>query len=684
MKVYDIKRINDKSFSSQNFYIFFLKYILRDDVDLEKSLDVLRVSGVYIGNHSEQSHAEYNNNFDICINALLEKYPDNKELIFDFEEQCKIMHDINNAFFENISGRNVWCTHNSVSNDLRLNFILFSEIFLSTISAVSLRADLLNLKKTFPFFVLPINIAQADEFDIKTGFDFDLESEKTLNRAYDEVVSYTGKIYSFLRQPAPLKLNIKIDPKKTKTLVKYFNECNMLDSLERIIDLFKLNNARFTQSDENEYHCDVNNDCLYRDYEIARNRLMMRSGNLFNEARLTNINNINMIEEFKKTLPSYLTNDGIFSTIKLSELENSAPADLSEKYGNIPIHDWIHAYQCLIDLSTNLMRKRFTGKNKIALDSQSWLEIKSHNKWISFFEKKGLSRQTAKEIIKHFTFDSKAKDLNDCPFICCDTGLLLMPALVFRSSPVNSLMSLFGSKKIDTAIKGDFHERQFIQLVLESGIQACHIHAHEDYECDCLILIDDHLIFTELKSNGQPIRFEKYYQHICNTIGDDSFILDRKNKKMRSSKEQINRVANYYLENIKLITKKFGLADSWKPKGVYKMILSTTILGGIYHNNGVYIVDKFAMVSFFRRSPGKIYRSNDEMKGQIICGYEHCEGIITIDKFIAYIESLPSIAVVKKYMRKLTYNVKLGDLLIYYPYYDSWPTGAYVRKIDKD
>ncbi|MBD2783812.1 hypothetical protein ID858_00675 [Xenorhabdus sp. DI] len=680
MKLYDIKRINDKSLPSEPFYVFFLQYIQRDDVDLEKSLDVLRVSGIYTGNLSEQSNEEYNTNFTICINALLEKYSDNKELIFDFEKQCKMMHDINNSFFENILGKNIWSKNKPVSNDFCLNFILFSEIFLSTISAVSFRVNLLTIKKTFPFFVLPINISQADEFD------FDIEFEKTLDRAYDEIVSYTGKIYSFLRLPMPLKLNIKIDPQKTLSMVKYFDECNILDSLKRIIDLFRLNNARLTQSGENKYCCDVSNDCLYRDYEVARNRLMMRSGNLFNEARITNTNNTNLIEKFKKILPPYLTNNGVYSTIKLSELENSAPADLYEKYGRIPIYDWIHAYQCLVELSINVMRKRLLGKHKISLDPQSWLVIKYHNKWVSFFEKKGLSPQTARTIIKYFTFNANAKDLNDCPFICCDDGLLLMPALVFRSSPVNSLMSLFGSKKIDTAIKGDFHERQFIQLVLESGVQACHIHAHENYECDCLILIDDHLIFSELKSNGQPIRFEKYYQHICNTIGDNSFILDSKNKKMRSSKEQINRVADYYLKNINIITEKFGLSDSWRPKGVYKMVLSTTILGGIYHNDGVYVVDKFAMVSFFRRSPGKIYQANgnEKMKGKTICGYEHCEGNITIDKFIAYIESLPSISIVKKYMRKLTYNVKLGDALIYYPYYDSWPTGTYVRKIDND
>ncbi|HFV9494623.1 TPA: hypothetical protein ACIAM1_004522, partial [Salmonella enterica subsp. enterica serovar Chester] len=115
----------------------------------------------------------------------------------------------------------------------------------------------------------------------------------------------------------------------------------------------------------------------------------------------------------------------------------------------------------------------------------------------------------------YFTFNSKLHDLNDCPFIPCVDGLCLMPALIAHSSATRSLMSLFGSKKISQAGKGRFHEQQFLRQVRAAGIKASPIETHANFQCDCVMLIDDHLIFTELKSNGQPIYYGKYYQQLC-------------------------------------------------------------------------------------------------------------------------------------------------------------------------
>lgn len=57
-------------------------------------------------------------------------------------------------------------------------------------------------------------------------------------------------------------------------------------------------------------------------------------------------------------------------------------------------------------------------------------------------------------------------------------------------------MSLFGSKKISQASKGRFHEQQFIKQVRDAGIKAPPIDVHANYQCDCVILLDDCLIFT--------------------------------------------------------------------------------------------------------------------------------------------------------------------------------------------
>ncbi|HGU1590594.1 TPA: hypothetical protein ACM7BL_004920, partial [Escherichia coli] len=84
--------------------------------------------------------------------------------------------------------------------------------------------------------------------------------------------------------------------------------------------------------------------------------------------------------------------------------------------------------------------------------------------------------------------------------------------------------------------------------------------------------------------------------------------------------------------------------------GVYKLIVTTTMLGGKYHVDDIYVADKYALSSFFQRIPGVIYQTNEngKMAKNIIDGFECCEGEITIDKFIDYLSSLPSINAVRK------------------------------------
>lgn len=114
-----------------------------------------------------------------------------------------------------------------------------------------------------------------------------------------------------------------------------------------------------------------------------------------------------------------------------------------------------------------------------------------------------------------------------------------------------------------------------------------------------MILLDDCLIFTELKSNGQPIYYGKYYQQVYNIVGDSSLIHDHNNKFMRSYFQQINRISEHYLNHLDVIIKEFELPSTWQPKGVYKLIVTTTMLGGKYHVDDIYVADKYALSSFF-------------------------------------------------------------------------------------
>ena len=590
-KVYDTTRISNLANDPKQFCSFFCEYIKRDDISIDIALDVLRISSIYYNRFSVQTEVEYNNTFKKCINELVNSFPDNIELISEFESQCKIMHDINNSFFAATKCAGIWRKNTKKSHALILNLIMFCEMFLSSLSSLVVVNDPKKMKRIFPLFIVSENINIHAEPDI--------EYFRVIDRAFDEVANYTGRIFSYLRTHGPLKLTSCVNKQTLLSMGGYLNEWNVFDSLSRVRDFFRLSSAVFTKLDNNIYSLEVDSFCLYRDYEIARNRLMMRASHLSSEVHEFSNKHFHLNSWVKDHMPSYLNSDGVFSSFHLSELENMSPDDLHEEYGNISLFNWVHAYQCLVELSKEEMSKRFSSTKPIPLQLDRWLIIKSRESWLSFFQRKGIAADAAKKLIDYFTFNSKSHDLNDCPFIPCMDGLCLMPALIANSSVTRSLMSLFGSKKISQASKGRFHEQQFIKQVRDAGIKASPIDAHANYQCDCVILLDDCLIFTELKSNGQPIYYGKYYQQVCNIVGDSSLIHDHNNKFMRSYFQQINRISEHYLNHLDVIIKEFELPSTWQPKGVYKLIVTTTMLGGKYHVDDTYVADKYALSSFF-------------------------------------------------------------------------------------
>ncbi|HGB0589884.1 TPA: hypothetical protein ACIT28_004559, partial [Salmonella enterica subsp. enterica serovar Virchow] len=112
---------------------------------------------------------------------------------------------------------------------------------------------------------------------------------------------------------------------------------------------------------------------LYQDYEIARNRLMMRESNLYSEMHTSSKKGLKLRQWAKNRMPSYLNPEGIYSSHHLSELENMSPDDLHEEYGNVSLYNWVHAYQCLVELSKEELRKRFSSKKPIPLQVDRWL-----------------------------------------------------------------------------------------------------------------------------------------------------------------------------------------------------------------------------------------------------------------------------------------------------------------------
>ncbi|WP_343552918.1 hypothetical protein [Pantoea sp.] len=664
MKLYDSAYILKLAKDPILFKNKFISYLKNDNANVNDALNIIRISGIYYKRNSSLSVEKLNEKMTPYFRLLMEKFPSDNEIILKENNQYKKMCHLYNQFFEHLKINNIW--GNGISEKELFIISLFSENFISIYIAILGRTPHKKLKKILPFVFYPSNIPRGDDF---THHDI-----KTLSRAIDEIVHYTGKIFSLAFSKSEKKMDIdeKISMPDFVKMLDVYESWNRYDSLSRTTDFFRLCNAELALINENELKIEVCEDNLYRDYEVSRSRVMMKSMETYEYLNNYISKKPSFISEIRKWAPSYLTKNDIYHAMLLTSFENISPENMFESYGGISIFDWVHAYEALVSLAIKEHKKRLKRKNKLSNQS-NWLIRKSREDWILFFEKESLSHQCSKLLVDYFTFTKESLDINDCPLIPCNDGFFIMPALLSTSSSSRSLLSLFNAKKISTSIKGRFHEDEFISLVNSSGITALNLSSHNDYECDCVIIIDNYIVFVELKSNGQPIFFNKYYQNAYDILGD-TFHIKEFSRKKRSFTEQINRYSAHYLTHLVEIRKAFNLPYTWKHEGVIKIIVTTSPLGGKYFANGCYVVDQLSLDRFFKRIKGVINDENLRKENSAeLEKYKFCEGKITINKLTGYLESLPSISIFRKSVNKLTYDFNVGEVKVSYPYYDAWP-----------
>lgn len=76
------------------------------------------------------------------------------------------------------------------------------------------------MKRIFPLFIVSENINIHAEPDI--------ECFRVIDRAFDEVANYTGRIFSYLRTHGPLKLTSCVNKQTLLSMGGYLNEWNVL------------------------------------------------------------------------------------------------------------------------------------------------------------------------------------------------------------------------------------------------------------------------------------------------------------------------------------------------------------------------------------------------------------------------------------------------------------------------
>lgn len=667
MVYYDAYAIKALAQDAEKFVAFYQRWI--EEVDIDAALNVLKISALYYQRFAAQPEEAYQRYFGRCIYPLLQRFPAHRERILHTERDCRLIHQAYNTFFRRITVLDK--RYQKVTGGVnKLNaFLICSEINLSIMLSLIKPIPSARLEAIFPLVVRMAGLPLAEEVTP--------ENTKAIDMLFDQVSSYTGHIFKQLRQSHTLDLEYQCTRESVAATGEWIKEWDDFDSLNRISDLFRFCQAEIIRVDARHISLQVDERCAYKAWEVARSRFTMRGINLYHDIQRRLKNQPDFVAQLKPVVPDWMSETDFFSVAYFSEMENMPPEDLYGEYGGVTIYAWIHAYEMLVTLAKQEMNARFQRQSPAGFTLKEWVIYRTRDEWIRLFAGGGLSWTSAALVTDYFTFDDSALDINDCPLLPCGDGLCLLPSIVSMSSATRSLLSLFSAKNLQLDDKGKSHERQFIQHVRDAGLRAAPLSVRQDYDCDCVLEIDDHLFFIELKSNGQPVHFNRYYQTLVNISGDGAGLREK------CWIQQVTRYTDYYVARPQLIRDALHLPATWQPKGVHKLIVTTSMQGDIHHQNGCYVVDKSAFYSFIDRLPGVIteFKSGKPTPLQHE-GSDYYHGEITIDKMLGFLTSLPSIALKRSRVQQRRYEVRCGALTLAYPFFDIWP--AFERVVQED
>lgn len=216
------------------------------------------------------------------------------------------------------------------------------------------------------------------------------------------------------------------------------------------------------------------------------------------------------------------------------------------------------------------------------------------------------------------TFNTKSKDLIDCPFIPIDGYLVSLPTIVSNASPSEAYLSNFSNLNLDISFKGNGFVKRFLRKLTNLGIPNSNIYVKEnqdEYECDVVFAIEGDLYFVECKSFLQPQTPRAHYEFV---------------DKMLDASIQLNRINDFYIAHFDNVRKELNLSERWTPNSVHKLILCSAMIGEVNLLNDCFLIDNSILMRFLNReSPGIAWG-----KIRVQSPDENYTGEITAEKLI--------------------------------------------------
>lgn len=240
----------------------------------------------------------------------------------------------------------------------------------------------------------------------------------------------------------------------------------------------------------------------------------------------------------------------------------------------------------------------------------------------------------------------------DTPLIETNRGYLLLPNLLVKMDVAKLVLSLI--EEIGT--RGSLFENEIRKRFTDKGFKCSNLFLKdvEEYQCDLVVLIADDLYICEYKA----------WNECKNLMGYNDML-----QKMNDAKEQLDRIADKYMENIDYVNEKLGFELGHKFKNVTKLVITLNMQGLHRKMGDVYFVDLSCLARFLdREKPGiSVFGKS---KGFIpFEGYKEYEGNINNFKFMTMIKNPANIELTRKNKIVGINSFILGDIKLQIPMY---------------
>ncbi|WP_201715501.1 hypothetical protein [Rossellomorea arthrocnemi] len=657
---YELERLGKKD----KQFLKYINFMIDDDYSIGEILELIKVSGICFNPYSPNKHTL----FDKVIKTLEERFPNESKEIHEFSTDVSTLRNLFLDFFEERDSSNLAMIP---PRRRLLSFVLALEIWLGGQYEYTRGRSLYAVKEVYPFVVTLADGAGEKLIPVEQGFDH-------ARSVYDSIAENASSVMRYLQlENGPL--NTAQTPsmnqvRQARDHIQFFDTFSSLMSIEQ---KWRFSNTKvFTEG--NEYSITHEDIKFLESVEAARVRFRSQRNKWYADFKRAGFTGIVNPNSSLLAPEEYLCEEEAFFSIAVTEFLHTH--DLNILCLDVSLSEWVRAYTLIQMLSQEELDNRFNERRVRPISLENWTLTFTAADLKKLFVERGISEASSEIIIETLTFNEKSKDLLDCPIVQNGKDhLFIIPSIGNAIDPAMSLISLLNKNQADISFKGQGFEDDILQKFSEQGIRACRLKRNDNgdtFESDVIFELDGDLFIAELKAFGQPSSIRDYYSLMLKLLGPQQKISADDNK--RSAVEQLNRSSHYYETNIQIVTKELGLEEGWKPNNVYKIVLTTAILGEPLFKENTYLIDHSAFIRFLDRIPPAFVIGNKGYAARI----PEFEGEITTEKMLKVLSYSPQLQLVEKRIRSRNVILNINNKTVHYSFLEDM-LGDFI-KADKE